>query len=186
MPMARLNHICRNAAPLALFAGLVAAADQAAAAPTLTITPDRALRFGTMVVIDNASRRVSSSGEITDATSTPGRTGDAGPGGYTIAYDRGDGSLRPLTITLQITFAPVQTLGQSGMAGGVTAFETDLPGAGEILPGHPVTATIRNCTSRVCSLSFSFGARLDVSRAGLGGTANLAAPVSATVLDVQG
>lgn len=171
--------------PLALAPGALC---EAAPSPTpaLTITADRPLQFGTVLIVDGAERRIGATGEVLDTIPIPRHGNAPTAGGFTIAYDRGEPSQRPITITLSITLAQITPLNAGGATAMIDRFETDLPGVGQLLPGQPATVTIRNCTTQVCTLSFALGGQLTLHRAQGGGSMTLAAPLSVRVVDVTG
>lgn len=175
-----------SALALALLVPAPARAQLVPGAPSLTVSAGSQLRFGVMVVPLSGSRTVGADGSVSDAGVIPVASGATGPAEFTITYDRGVQSTQPLTITLQVVLSAAPPVLQSGVAGQLSAFTSDLPGAPVLVAGTPVTATITNCVTRSCALTFHIGGRLDVLRAF--GSANLAfsLPVTALVTQVQG
>jgi hypothetical protein len=164
---------------------LAAPAHATAPVPAIDISSDSGLRFGTMIAADTASRTVHASGEITDGTMLPIGFRGAGPAQFTISYDRGENDSRPISVVLQVMVASMTPVVQDGVTGMLSDFETDIPGVFRLVPGRPATTTLSNCTTRVCSVTFHVGARLDVQHGGGGGAVNIAPQITATVLAVR-
>ncbi|MBS0253895.1 MAG: DUF4402 domain-containing protein [Proteobacteria bacterium] len=181
-PLARLA----GGAALALLGAAPARAQLVPGAPSLTVTAASQLRFGIMVVPVSGSRTLGADGSVGDAGVIPVASGATSPAEFTVIYDRGGQGTQPLTITLQILLSAAPPVLQNGVVARLSAFTSDLPGAPVLVAGTPVTATISNCVTRTCALTFHIGGRLDVLRAF--GSANLAfsLPVTALVTQVQG
>ena len=160
------------------------------AASSLTVRAEQQLRFGTLVVEGNGSRSVSALGEVTNDNVLPMGYAGVGPAQFTISYDRGANNGRPISVLVQITLANLPPVTQGAITGALGDFDTDLPGATRIEPGHPITTTITGCTTRICMVTFHVGARLSITRAGgdtpNGGAFSISPPVTASVLTVTG
>ncbi|MDE2404540.1 MAG: DUF4402 domain-containing protein [Sphingomonadales bacterium] len=168
---------------LALLACLSPATARADAA--LTVTADQPLRFGSLVVPASGSRTIDPGGAVT-GSGLVALAGDAvGPAQFTVTYDRGADSTRPITIVVQVLLAGGATQVQGGVTGVLSNFRTDLPGTPTLLPGQPMMLVIANCTERRCSRSFRVGARVDITRSSGGARLTLPVPVSATLLAAQ-
>lgn len=150
-----------------------------------TVKADMRLDFGKMVVVDNGSRRISPGGVVTDSgvLSAPGNT--TRPAQFTVAYDRGNESRRPLDVTVEVVLSAPGTVASGGVSGKLSAFETDLPEYGSVAPGQVVRVALQGCVQRVCSRSFRVGARIDLARRYGGGTLAMPLPIDATVISVE-
>ena len=159
-------------------------------ASSLAVRAEQQLRFGTMVVIDNGARTVHASGEVTNDNVLPMGYAGVGPAQFTITYDRGSEDRRPINVEVRIALAALPPVTQGAITGGLSDFDTDLPGAARIGAGQPVTTTITGCVSRVCSVTFHVGAKLSITRAGgdtpNGGAFSISPPVTASLLSVTG
>ncbi len=169
-----------------LVLALLAAVSPAAADPArTTVTADVRLDFGKMVVVDNGSRRISASGMVTDSGVLSVSGNSTRPAQFTVSYDRGNESRRPLDITVEVVLSAPGTVTSGGVSGKLSAFETDLPGYGTVTPGQVVRVTFESCAQRVCSRSFRVGARMDLTRRYGGGTLAMPLPIDATVISVD-
>ena len=160
------------------------------AASAITVRAEQQLRFGTMVVIDNGARTVHASGEVTNDNVLPMGYAGVGPAQFTITYDRGTEDHRPINVEVRIALAALPPVTQGAITGGLSDFDTDLPGTDHIVPGRPVTTTITGCAARLCSVTFHVGAKLSITRAGgdtpNGGAFSISPPITATLLSVTG
>jgi len=164
---------------------LAGAAPTFAATPAVTLSADAPLRYGAFVVFSSGSRTVSATGAVTNVSITPIASAPVGPAQFTVAYDRGNQNGKPITVVLQVVLASAPQVSQGGVTGRLSAFDSDLPGALNLLPGQAVTYTIANCTTRVCSKTFRVGARLDVTRSTGGAALSIQLPVLATLISVD-
>lgn len=164
-----------------VLAPLPARADPARA----VVTADARLDFGRMVVVGSGSRRVTAAGAVVDSGVMPAPGGTTRPAQFTVSYDRGNESRRPLDVTLEVVLSAPGAVDAGGVSGRLSAFETDLPGYAAIAPGQVLQITLPNCTQRVCSRSFRVGARIDLTRSYGGGTLNLPLPIDATLVNVD-
>ncbi|KLE34158.1 DUF4402 domain-containing protein [Aurantiacibacter luteus] len=155
-----------------------------AAVPSVRIVPESDLRFGTFMVFGSGSRTVSATGLVTDNSIVALEGNPTGPARFTVSYDRGNESNHILDIELDVVVSPVDRTVLGGVEGRLSAFQTDLSGAGAIVPGRPIRVRLRNCRNRVCSQSFSVGARLDVTRSYGGADLVIPIPVDAAVVSV--
>lgn len=166
--------------------GAVALADQ----PSVTITADQPLRFGTLLVPASGTRTVGPDGSVADSGLFGMDGAPVGPAQFTVTYDRGNngnqygrGGSGNVTILVQVIFAGYQTVRSGGVTGRLSDLTSDLQGAGNQLTGSVATLTIANCSQRRCSETFRIGARLDVTRAS--GGADLVFPLPATAAIIQ-
>lgn len=167
-------------AALALIIPQAALADSA----SLSVTTDQQLRFGTFVVPSTGSRSVTSTGVVTNNAVLPIGSDPVGPAQFTIIYDRGSNNGKPISVVVQVFLSGGQTVRSGNVSGTLSAFDTDLPGIPNLLPGLPVIITMANCTQRQCTQIFHVGARLDVSRSGEGASLIIPLPVTASLLAV--
>ncbi|MCP5386260.1 MAG: DUF4402 domain-containing protein [Novosphingobium sp.] len=147
----------------ALVAAL-AASNCIAKVPQLTVTPQSDLRFGSLVVFGSGSRTVSANGNVLDSGIMSGDQGISGPARFTVSYDRGNESRRPLDVQIEVVLSNVSPINRDGTSARIATFDSDLPGGNQIQPGRPFTIRIPDCRQRVCSRSFAVGGRLDVTR----------------------
>lgn len=137
-----------------------ATADQ----PEVRISADSQLQFGTFMVFGAGSRTVSATGAVSDRSLVALEGTLAAPASFTVSYDRGNQNKHVLDIELELVLSPVSQFREKGVAASLSAFETTLPGALQIMPGRAFRVSLPNCRTRVCSRSFTVGARMDVSR----------------------
>ncbi len=167
-------------------AALVGATSPALAAPkSLTITADAPLRLGTFVVIASGSRSVTASGAVTNISVVPIASSPVGPAQFTVTYDRGNNSQKPLSILFEVILGAVSPVSQSGVTGSLSAFTSDLAGAPVLQPRQAYTYTIANCVARTCSKSFRVGARIDVTRASGGAALTIPLPMIANLISSE-
>jgi hypothetical protein len=155
-----------------------------AAPASLNINADQQLRFGTFVVPTIGSRTVSATGAITNVSIVP-IGGGAGPAQFTLSYDRGNQNSKVLSITVSLVMDSVPGVTQGGVSATVSNFDTDLPGTLSITPGQPITYTLANCATRVCSQTFHVGGRIDMTRSSGGATLNVPLNFTASLLAVN-
>lgn len=148
--------------------GLLAAASlpQAVRAdqPTISVSQNAPLRFGSFMVFDSGSRTVGVAGDVLDSGIAGTPEEYPAPAQFTVSYNRGNESRRPLELVIEVTLADVPPVTLGGIRASVSNLTSDLPGGAALLPGRPVRITIANCSQRVCGRSFRIGGRIDVSR----------------------
>lgn len=166
-------------------AGLLISHAGQAKTPDVQVRPDSELRFGSFMIFGSGSRTVSPSGVVTDASIAPLDGTNPAPARFTISYDRGNESKHVLDIELQLVIFAPGLVRNGGIDAVLSKFETDLPGARQIESGQPITVSMQNCGTRVCSRSFSVGARLDVTRHFGGASLNLPIPIEARVVSAE-
>lgn len=153
--------------------------------PQVRIVAESDLRFGTFMVFGSGSRTVSANGMVTDSSLVALEGNPTGPARFSLSYDRGNQSKHVIDIEVELVVSPGSTVQQQGVRGSLSAFQTDLPGVGSISPGQPIRVLLRNCRERVCSQSFTIGARLDVSRQFGGANLIIPIPVDVAIISVQ-
>lgn len=153
-----------------------------ARADNVVLSADQPLRFGTMVVPGSGSRTISASGGVTDSNLFA-VSGPTGPAQFTLSVDRG-GSSNVVSVVVQIVLPSVPSVTQAGVTGTLSALATDLPGLPLLVPGQFASFTISNCATRICTLTFHVGGRIDIVRSSGGAALTFALPVTATVLAV--
>lgn len=156
-----------------------------AAQPRLTVQPGRDLSFGSFVVFSQGSRTVSATGAVTSSSVLPAGQDLAFPASFTVSYDRGNESRRPINLVIQVQLMTPPPLATGGITGSLSGFSTDLAGYPAINPGQVMTLAIDNCTTRTCSRSFRIGARLDVRRSYGGGRIGIPLPVTAVLVAIN-
>jgi hypothetical protein len=164
---------------------LIAAPAAHAAPPRLIVQSARELSFGSFVVFTQGSRTVTATGAVTGSSVFPVAQDRAFPASFTVTYDRGNESRRPISLVIQLQLLSPAPLASGGITGSLSAFSTDLAGYGAITPGQTMTVAIDNCVTRTCSRSFRIGARLDVVRSYGGGKVTMPLPVSAVLVAVK-
>lgn len=169
-----------------MITAVLAQADPAAAAPEgLTVTADAQLRFGAFIVVSQGSRRVSANGTVTSDSIYPVGNAAVGPAQFTVTYDRGNNNHKPINVIFEVILAGVSPVNQSGLRGALSTFDSDLAGAGVLVPGRAYSVTIANCAARTCSKTFRIGARLDVTRSSGGGVLSIALPIIANLISSE-
>lgn len=153
--------------------------------PSVTVSADQPLRFGTLLIPFSGSRSISPYGSVTDVGLYAVGNDPVGPAQFTVTYDRGNESRRVLEITLQIFLSPNQFVRVGGVEGLVSDMASDIPGSGDFRTGGQARLTIRNCRERRCSLSFRVGGKIAVSRSSGGASLVLPLSATATVLSVD-
>lgn len=137
------------------------------------------------MVFGSGSRTVGANGQVTDSSLVALEGNPTGPARFTVSYDRGNQSNHVLDVEIDLVVSPAGTVRLNGVQGTLSAFQTDLPGAGHITPGQPVRIRLQDCRQRVCSRSFNIGARLDVTRQFGGGNLVVPIPVDVAVVSVE-
>ena len=167
--------------------GLVAAAMVAAnpaqgAAPTVTVSADQALRFGSFFTDTSGSRTVSANGTVSGTAIVPVTGASPGPAQFTITYDRGNNSVTSYSLLISVLMPSTASQISGGVTGSLTRFDTDLPGISALLPGQTVQATLIGCNRRLCTRSFRVGGTLQIARTNGGADLAIPLPVVVTVL----
>ncbi|MGB7408592.1 MAG: DUF4402 domain-containing protein, partial [Pontixanthobacter sp.] len=156
-----------------------------AARPQLRIVSEGELRFGSFAVMDSGYRIVGPNGGVQSSGIFSITSGDTGPARFTIQYDRGNNGRRRLNLRIQLVLSATPVVTEKGIVARLSSYRTDLPGAGAVQPGRIIELNIPNCTQRVCSKSFSLGARLDIERSFGGGQIEVPIPIDAVLISVK-
>lgn len=151
--------------------------------PSVSVSEETDLRFGSFAVFTGGWRAVGATGSQSSGGIMPVPGEPVGPAQFTVRYDRGTESSRPITVVLQLLLMPQSYVTKNGVTGQLSAFTTDLPGALPLVPGTAALVTLPSCTTRLCTLTFHVGARLDVTRsAGAAQKISFNLPISAFVI----
>lgn len=171
------------AAAALLGAGLAGATSPAlAAAPSVTVSADQTLRFGSFFTDTTGTRTVSATGSVTGSAIIP-LTGTApGPAEFTLTYDRGNNAISTYSLLISVLVPGAASQVSGGVTGTIAQFDTDLPGLGALLPGEAAQVTLSGCQRRICSRTFRVGGTLQVARASGGADLAIPLPIVVTVL----
>lgn len=163
-------------------AGVLAASPASAAAPTIAVSADQSLRFGSFFTDTAGNRTVSASGIVSGTAIVPVTGASPGPAQFTITYDRGNNAntAYSLLVSVLLPSAPSQISG--GVTGTLTRFDTDLPGVSVLVPGQSVQATLVGCNRRTCVRTFRVGGTLQITRTIGGAQLVIPLPVVVSVL----
>ncbi|WP_421854550.1 DUF4402 domain-containing protein [Novosphingobium sp.] len=180
---ARLHRVIRWIAAAAAGAGLASAAAPAlAATPSVTVSADQALRFGTFFTDTTGTRTVSATGSVTGSAIVP-LTGTApGPAQFTFTYDRGNNANLAYSLLIAVLVPGSASQVSGGVTGTIAQFDTDLPGLGALVPGQIAQFTLAGCQRRICSRTFRVGGTLQVARTSGGADLAIPLPIVVTVL----
>ena len=153
--------------------------------PTLSISSDSDLRFGSFIVTGSGSRTVTAAGMVTDVAIIPAGQGDTGPARFTVSYDRGNENKHILNLVIEVVLSSVPRVVHGGVSAQLGQFVSDIPGGANVQPGSPIVITIPNCTTRVCSRTFALGGRLDLVSQFGGATFQIPLPIDARLRSVD-
>ncbi|NBC36918.1 DUF4402 domain-containing protein [Novosphingobium sp. FSY-8] len=134
-----------------------------AGTPSLIVTADQMLTFGTIVAVGTGSRTIHPDGAVDNEGVVPLGDSTARPAQFTITYDSGNTTGGGYQLMVQLVLAAVDIGAVNGVRGTLTNFRTDIAGVGTLQPGNIGSFTLANCYARVCTTSFRVGARLDLS-----------------------
>ena len=168
-------------APL-LAPALLAASPVWAASPSLTISTDQTLRFGSFFTDTAGSRTVSANGTVSGSAIVPVTGASPGPAQFTITYDRGNNASTAYSLLISVLMPGTTSQVSGGVTGSLTKFDTDLPGISTLLPGQTVQATLVGCDRRTCVRTFRVGGTLQIARTAGGAQLAIALPIVVTVL----
>ncbi|MCX7284633.1 MAG: DUF4402 domain-containing protein [Novosphingobium sp.] len=158
----------------------------AGAAPaSITVSAERDLEFGTFAVPASGWRWVSTTGEIRDGGILAFSGSLVAPARYSIIFDRGNESRRPLDVLVQVMMIAPRSFVAGGVSASLSNLASDLPDAGSTPSGLSATVRIANCRERRCAVSFNVGGRIDVSRTQGGATLRIPIAVTAAILSVN-
>jgi hypothetical protein len=170
---------------LAVSCGLTALCLPSAAVadgPSVRITAQSELRFGTFLVFGAGARTVSAAGAVTNFALVPVEGDAPSPARFTVAYDRGNQSTQPLDVELDVVIAASSPIRLGGIDARLSALDSTLPGALQVQPGQPVRIRITGCRTRLCSRSFQVGGRIDVTRQSGHASLSIPIPLEATIV----
>ncbi len=158
------------------------AAPALAATPSVTVSADQALRFGSFFTDTTGTRTVSATGSVTGSAIIP-LTGTApGPAQFTFTYDRGNNANVAYSLLVAVLVPSTARQVSGGVTGTIARFDTDLPGVGSLLPGQTTQFTLTGCQRRICSRTFRVGGTLQVARTSGGADLAIPLPIVVTVL----
>lgn len=158
------------------------AASAQAATPSVTVTADEALRFGSFFTDTTGSRTVSATGSVAGSAIIP-LTGTApGPARFTFTYDRGNNANVSYALLISVLVPGTASQVSGGVTGTIARFDTDLPGVSVLLPGQSTQVTLIGCRRRICSRTFRVGGTLQVARTSGGADLAIPLPIVVTVL----
>ena len=165
-----------------LGAGLALSTPALAATPSITVTADQALRFGSFFTDTSGTRTVSATGTVTGSAIVP-LTGSApGPAQFTFTYDRGINANVNYSLLIAVLVPGTASQISGGVTGTIASFNTDLPGVSALLPGQIAQITLTGCQSRICSRTFRVGGTLQVARTSGGAELAIPIPIVVTVM----
>lgn len=153
-----------------------------AASPTVTVTADQALRFGSFFTDTTGSRTVTSTGSVSSTSIVPVTGSLPGPAQFTLTYDRGNNANVAYALLISVLVPGTASQVSGGVTGTISRFDTDLPGVGTLLPGQTAQVTLIGCRRRICSRTFRVGGTLQVARTSGGAQLAIPVPVIVTVL----
>lgn len=175
------NHLALRAAlAAALMAGLPETA--LAAEPSVTVSADQLLRFGSFFTDTSGSRNVSANGTVSGTAIIPVTGASPGPAQFTITYDRGNNANVNYSLLVSVMMPGSASQVSGGVSGTIARFDTDLPGISVLLPGQTVQTTLIGCRRRICSRTFRVGGTLQVTRKRGGAQLAIPLPIVVTVL----
>ena len=168
----------------ALLAGIMAASASPAraAAPSVTLTADQALRFGSFFTDTAGTRTVSSTGSVTGSAIIPVTGTSPGPAQFTLTYDRGNNANVNYSLLISVLVPGAASQVSGGVTGRIASFDTDLPGVSVLLPGQTTQVTLIGCQRRICTRSFRVGGTLQITRTTGGASLAIPLPLVVTVL----
>ena len=153
-----------------------------AAAPSVTVTADQSLRFGSFFTDTAGTRTVTATGSVTGSAIVPLTGTTPGPARFTITYDRGNNASVAYSLLISVLVPGAASQVSGGVTGTIARFDTDLPGVSALLPGQTAQVTITGCQRRLCSRSFRVGGTLQVTRTAGGADLAIPLPIVVTVL----
>lgn len=153
-----------------------------AASPSVTVSADQTLRFGSFFTDTSGTRTVSATGSVTGSAIIP-LTGTApGPAQFTLTYDRGNNANVTYSLLIAVLVPGAASQVSGGVTGTIASFDTDLPGVSALLPGQTAQVTLTGCQRRICSRTFRVGGTLQVARTSGGAQLAIPVPIVVTVL----
>ncbi len=166
-----------------LGAGLACGASPAlAAAPSVTVSADQALRFGSFFTDTTGTRTVSATGSVSGSAIVPLTGAAPGPAQFTFTYDRGNNANVAYSLLISVLVPGTASQVSGGVTGSIARFDTDLPGVSTLVPGQSQQITLTGCQRRTCSRTFRVGGTLQVARTSGGASLAIPVPIVVTVL----
>lgn len=153
-----------------------------AAAPSVTVSADQALRFGSFFTDTTGTRTVSATGSVTGSAIVPLSGAAPGPAQFTFTYDRGNNANVTYSLLISVLVPGSASQVRGGVTGKIARFDTDLPGVSALLPGQTAQVTLVGCQRRICSRTFRVGGTLEVARTSGGAALAIPLPIVVTVL----
>ncbi len=168
----------------ALFAAALAstAVPARAAPPSVSLTADQTLRFGSFFTDTTGSRTVSATGSVTGSAIVPLAGAAPGPAQFTFSYDRGNNASVTYSLLISVLVPSTASQVSGGVSGTIAQFDTDLPGVSSLLPGQSTQVTLVGCQRRICTRTFRVGGTLQVARSTGGADLAIPLPIVVTVL----
>lgn len=145
-----------------------AATSVTAKPPLIQISERTELRFGKFAVPQAGERTVATDGSISDTGLLSVGPTDTGPATFVITYDRGNQSKKRIDIELLLTVQS-GTFSNGRITANLKNFTSDIPGSPNLVAGQPVSLTLPNCQTRICSTSFKIGATMAIINSSGGG-----------------
>ncbi len=165
-----------------LAAALLASSPARADSPSVTVSTDQTLRFGSFFTDTAGSRTVSANGTVSGSAIIPVTGASPGPAQFTITYDRGNNANTAYSLLISVLMPGTASQVSGGVTGSLTKFDTDLPGIATLLPGQTVQATLIGCNRRTCVRTFRVGGTLQIARTTGGAQLAIPLPIVVTVL----
>ena len=153
-----------------------------AAEPSVTVSADQLLRFGSFFTDTAGSRSVSANGTVSGTAIIPVTGASPGPAQFTITYDRGNNANVNYSLLVSVMMPGSASQVSGGVTGTIARFDTDLPGISVLLPGQTAQTTLIGCRRRICSRTFRVGGTLQVTRTRGGAQLAIPLPIVVTVL----
>lgn len=170
-------------AAVVLSAGFAGAASPAlAAAPSVTVSADQALRFGSFFTDTSGTRTVSATGSVSGSAIVPLTGTTPAPAQFTITYDRGNNANTAYSLLIAVLVPGTASQVSGGVTGTINRFDTDLPSLSTLTPGQTAQITLTGCQRRICSRTFRVGGTLQVVRTTGGAQLSIPLPLVVTVL----
>ena len=161
---------------------LLVASPAWADSPSVTVSADQSLRFGSFFTDTAGTRTVSASGTVSGTSIVPLTGASPGPAQFTITYDRGNNANTAYSLLISVLMPGSASQVSGGVTGSLSRFDTDLPGIATLLPGQTMQATLIGCSRRTCVRTFRVGGTLQIARTTGGAQLAIPLPIVVTVL----
>jgi len=143
------------------------------------------MRFGAFAVFGRGARSLSAYGGVSDEAIFPIPGSVVAPAQFTVSFDRGNESRRPIDVEIQLLLLDPGPVVQGGVSATLSNLATDLPGAASLIPGQPIILTLQRCVSRICSRTFRLGGRLEIARSSGGAQLRIPLMLEATLVSAS-